>query len=127
VVRHGKNAYFDHDVRRNGISANCRGSMSWPSPKHRSSSRNTPTGDSTRTGTITNLTLQDLVFMARNGEGFIAYDARDGEDITGSVLAQVTSIRRTRRGTVAAPLVTLAGSLHKTVACYGKNAYFERT
>jgi len=45
-----------------------------------------------RTGANTYLTLEDLASMVRNGEDFIVYDARDGEDITASVLAQVTSI-----------------------------------
>jgi hypothetical protein len=57
--------------------------------------------------------------MVRNGDDFVVHDARDGADIAASILDPP--------GTVAAPLVTMAGSLHKTVACFGKNAYFERT
>ena len=45
-----------------------------------------------RTGTNTYLTLEDLASMVRNGEDFIVYDARNGADITASVLIQVTSV-----------------------------------
>jgi polyhydroxyalkanoate synthesis repressor PhaR len=44
------------------------------------------------TGTSTYVTLEDLAGMARNGDDFIVYDARNGADITASVLIQVTSV-----------------------------------
>src|SRR5262245_58249431 len=41
------------------------------------------------TGTSTYVTLEDLAAMVKNGEDFIVYDAKTGEDITRSVLAEI--------------------------------------
>jgi polyhydroxyalkanoate synthesis regulator protein len=38
------------------------------------------------------VTLEDLAGMARNGDDFIVYDARNRADITASVLIQVASV-----------------------------------
>ena len=50
------------------------------------------------TGTSTYVTLEDLAAMVKNGEDFVVYDAKTGEDITRSVLARSSSSRRTRKG-----------------------------
>ena len=41
------------------------------------------------TGTSTYVTLEDLATMVKNGEDFIVYDAKTGEDIIRSVLRQI--------------------------------------
>jgi len=41
------------------------------------------------TGTSTYVTLEDLALMVKNGEDFVVYDAKTGEDITHSVLTQI--------------------------------------
>ena len=41
------------------------------------------------TGTSTYVTLEDLALMVKSGEDFVVYDAKSGEDITRSVLAQI--------------------------------------
>ena len=41
------------------------------------------------TGTSTYVTLEDLATMVKAGENFVVYDAKSGEDITRSVLAQI--------------------------------------
>src|SRR6267143_774553 len=41
------------------------------------------------TGTSTYVTLEDLAAMVKAGEDFVVYDAKTGEDITRSVLAQI--------------------------------------
>src|SRR5262245_62036128 len=41
------------------------------------------------TGTSTYVTLEDLAAMVKKGEDFVVYDAKTGEDITRSVLAQI--------------------------------------
>jgi polyhydroxyalkanoate synthesis repressor PhaR len=41
------------------------------------------------TGTSTYVTLEDLAVMVKNGEDFVVYDAKTGEDITRSVLTQI--------------------------------------
>src|SRR5436305_10440032 len=41
------------------------------------------------TGTSTYVTLEDLATMVKNGEDFVVFDAKTGEDITRSVLAQI--------------------------------------
>ncbi|GGF64572.1 hypothetical protein GCM10007301_25440 [Azorhizobium oxalatiphilum] len=45
------------------------------------------------TGTSTYVTLEDLANMVKEGEDFVVYDAKNGDDITHSVLTQ---IRKTR-------------------------------
>lgn len=41
------------------------------------------------TGTSTYVTLEDLAEMVKQGENFVVYDAKSGEDITRSVLTQI--------------------------------------
>jgi polyhydroxyalkanoate synthesis repressor PhaR len=41
------------------------------------------------TGTGADVILEDLADMVRQGEDFVVYDAKPGEDITRSVLAQI--------------------------------------
>ena len=41
------------------------------------------------TGTSTYVTLEDLAVMVKEGEEFLVYDAKTGEDITRSVLTQI--------------------------------------
>jgi polyhydroxyalkanoate synthesis regulator protein len=41
------------------------------------------------TGTSTYVTLEDLAAMVKDGEDFLVYDAKTGDDITRSVLAQI--------------------------------------
>ena len=41
------------------------------------------------TGTSTYVTLEDLATMVKAGQDFVVYDAKTGEDITRSVLAQI--------------------------------------
>jgi polyhydroxyalkanoate synthesis repressor PhaR len=41
------------------------------------------------TGTSTYVTLEDLAIMVKNGEDFVVYDAKSGDDITRPVLAQI--------------------------------------
>src|SRR5712691_10330127 len=41
------------------------------------------------TGTSSYVTLEDLAVMVKKGEDFVVYDAKTGDDITRSVLAQI--------------------------------------
>jgi polyhydroxyalkanoate synthesis repressor PhaR len=41
------------------------------------------------TGTSTYVTLEDLAVMVKDGEDFVVYDAKTGEEITRSVLTQI--------------------------------------
>ncbi|AXS42337.1 polyhydroxyalkanoate synthesis repressor PhaR [Breoghania sp. L-A4] len=41
------------------------------------------------TGTSTYVTLEDLADMVKQGESFVVYDAKSGDDITRSVLTQI--------------------------------------
>ena len=50
------------------------------------------------TGTSTYVTLEDLATMVQNGEDFIVYDARSGDDITRSVLAQIIFEQENKAG-----------------------------
>ncbi len=50
------------------------------------------------TGTSTYVTLEDLASMVKEGEDFIVYDAKSGEDITRSVLAQIIFEQENKQG-----------------------------
>ena len=50
------------------------------------------------TGTSTYVTLEDLAVMVKAGEDFVVYDAKTGEDITRSVLAQIIFEQENKEG-----------------------------
>src|SRR6476619_1675442 len=50
------------------------------------------------TGTSTYVTLEDLAAMVKEGEDFLVYDAKSGDDITRSVLAQIIFEQETKDG-----------------------------
>ncbi|GJD95910.1 hypothetical protein OCOJLMKI_3126 [Methylobacterium iners] len=50
------------------------------------------------TGTSTYVTLEDLAGMVQNGEDFLVYDARSGDDITRSVLTQIIFEQENKAG-----------------------------
>jgi polyhydroxyalkanoate synthesis repressor PhaR len=50
------------------------------------------------TGTSTYVTLEDLAGMVRNGDDFVVYDAKSGEDITRSVLTQIIFEQENKEG-----------------------------
>jgi polyhydroxyalkanoate synthesis repressor PhaR len=50
------------------------------------------------TGTSTYVTLEDLAVMVKAGEDFVVYDAKSGEDITRSVLAQIIFEQENKEG-----------------------------
>jgi polyhydroxyalkanoate synthesis repressor PhaR len=50
------------------------------------------------TGTSTYVTLEDLAAMVKKGEDFLVYDAKTGEDITRSVLAQIIFEQENKAG-----------------------------
>ena len=50
------------------------------------------------TGTSTYVTLEDLAAMVKTGEDFLVYDAKTGEDITRSVLAQIIFEQENKAG-----------------------------
>ena len=50
------------------------------------------------TGTSTYVTLEDLATMVKSGEYFLVYDAKTGDDITRSVLAQIIFEQENKAG-----------------------------
>jgi polyhydroxyalkanoate synthesis repressor PhaR len=50
------------------------------------------------TGTSTYVTLEDLASMVKQGEDFLVYDAKTGDDITRSVLAQIIFEQENKAG-----------------------------
>jgi polyhydroxyalkanoate synthesis repressor PhaR len=50
------------------------------------------------TGTSTYVTLEDLATMVKNGEDFVVFDAKTGEDITRSVLTQIIFEQENKEG-----------------------------
>ena len=59
------------------------------------------------TGTSTYVTLEDLAVMVKNGEDFLVEDAKTGEDITRSVLAQIIFEQENKEGQSLLPITFL--------------------
>src|SRR5690349_8619581 len=59
------------------------------------------------TGTSTYVTLEDLAHMVKAGEDFVVYDAKTGEDITRSVLAQIIFEQENKEGQSLLPITFL--------------------
>jgi len=59
------------------------------------------------TGTSTYVTLEDLAIMVKDGEDFVVYDAKTGEDITRSVLAQIIFEQENKEGQSLLPIAFL--------------------
>jgi polyhydroxyalkanoate synthesis repressor PhaR len=58
-------------------------------------------------GTSTYVTLEDLAAMVKQGEDFVVYDAKTGEDITRSVLAQIIFEQENKEGQSLLPIAFL--------------------
>jgi polyhydroxyalkanoate synthesis repressor PhaR len=56
------------------------------------------------TGTSTYVTLEDLAAMVKAGENFVVYDAKTGDDITRSVLAQIIFEQENKEGQNLLPI-----------------------
>ena len=59
------------------------------------------------TGTSTYVTLEDLAVMVRQGEDFVVYDAKSGEDITRTVLTQIIFEQENKEGQNLLPVAFL--------------------
>ena len=59
------------------------------------------------TGTSTYVTLEDLALMVKAGEDFVVYDAKSGDDITRSVLAQIIFEQEGKDGQSLMPIAFL--------------------
>ena len=69
------------------------------------------------TGTSTYVTLEDLAAMVKEGEDFLVYDAKTGEDITRSVLAQIIMEQENKPGQNLLPTTFL----RQLIRFYGDN------
>src|SRR4051812_15019171 len=59
------------------------------------------------TGTSTYVTLEDLASMVKKGSDFTVYDAKSGDDITRSVLAQIIFEQENKEGQNLLPITFL--------------------
>ena len=59
------------------------------------------------TGTSTYVTLEDLATMVKQGEDFVVYDAKSGDDITRPVLAQIIFEQENKEGQNLLPIAFL--------------------
>jgi len=59
------------------------------------------------TSTSTYVTLEDLAALVKQGEDFVVYDAKTGEDITRSVLAQIIFEQENKEGQNLLPIAFL--------------------
>jgi polyhydroxyalkanoate synthesis repressor PhaR len=59
------------------------------------------------TGTSAYVTLEDLATMVKKGEDFVVYDAKTGEEITRSVLAQIIFDQENKEGQNLLPITFL--------------------
>src|SRR5256886_10938485 len=69
------------------------------------------------TGTSTYVTLEDLATMVKSGEDFIVYDAKTGDDITRSVLAQIIFEQENKEGQNLLPV----NFLRQLIRFYGNS------
>src|SRR5438876_6129539 len=69
------------------------------------------------TGTSTYVTLEDLAAMVKEGEDFLVYDAKTGDDITRSVLAQIIMEQENKPGQNLLPTTFL----RQLIRFYGDN------
>ena len=67
------------------------------------------------TGTSSYVTLEDLAAMVKNGEDFAVFDAKSGEEITRSVLAQIIFEQEAKNGQSLLP----ATFLRQLIRFYG--------
>ena len=63
------------------------------------------------TGTSTYVTLEDLAVMVKSGNDFVVFDAKSGEDITRSVLAQIIFEQENKEGQSLLPIAFLRQSI----------------
>jgi len=59
------------------------------------------------TGTSTYVTLEDLATMVKTGDDFVVFDAKTGEEITRSVLAQIIFEQENKEGQNLLPIAFL--------------------
>src|SRR6202140_3541085 len=59
------------------------------------------------TGTSAYVTLEDLATMVKDGENFVVFDAKSGEEITRSVLAQIIFEQENKEGQSLLPIAFL--------------------
>ena len=59
------------------------------------------------TGSSAYVTLEDLATMVKHGEDFVVFDAKTGEDITRSVLAQIIFDQEGKNGQSLLPITFL--------------------
>jgi polyhydroxyalkanoate synthesis repressor PhaR len=59
------------------------------------------------TGTSTYVTLEDLAALVKKGEDFVVFDAKSGEEITRSVLAQIIFEQENKEGQNLLPIAFL--------------------
>jgi polyhydroxyalkanoate synthesis repressor PhaR len=59
------------------------------------------------TGTSTYVTLEDLASMVKGGQDFVVFDAKSGDDITRSVLAQIIFEQENKEGQSLLPIAFL--------------------
>src|SRR5712691_5651830 len=69
------------------------------------------------TGTSTYVTLEDLATLVKSGEDFVVYDAKTGEDITRSVLAQIIFEQENKEGQNLLPI----NFLRQLIRFYGNS------
>src|SRR6202008_3588696 len=67
------------------------------------------------TGTSTYVTLEDLAAMVKEGEDFLVYEAKTGDDITRSVLTQIIFEQENKAGQNLLP----ANFLRQLIRFYG--------
>lgn len=69
------------------------------------------------TGTSTYVTLEDLAIMVKDGQDFVVFDAKSGEEITRSVLAQIIFEQENKEGQNLLPI----NFLRQLIRFYGDN------
>ena len=107
VACYGKNAYFDKQMKREAVSAETSSVKAMAKSEEPVVIKKYANRRLYNTGTSTYVTLEDLAGMVKNGEDFIVYDAKTGEDITRSVLTQIIFEQENKGGQNLLPITFL--------------------
>jgi len=102
VAASRKTAYFDGKIARFRIMSETTTKTAEPVTIKKYANRRLY-----NTGTSTYVTLEDLAAMVKSGEDFVVYDAKTGEEITRSVLAQIIFEQEGKQGQNLLPIAFL--------------------
>jgi polyhydroxyalkanoate synthesis repressor PhaR len=104
MARHDETAYLDRADRRRGPVQGQTTGHDMAKSEEPITIKKYANRRLYNTGTSTYVTLEDLAVMVKAGEDFVVYDAKSGENITRSVLAQIIFEQENKEGQNLLPI-----------------------